>query len=62
MGRRGGTAAEVTEWCAFCGQQRLVAVRLPGHADIEAVVCLGRGEPQPVPVPVRETDQARGGA
>ena len=40
----------MSEPCAYCGAQHLVAVLLPGHDDIEAVVCLACGNPQPVPV------------
>jgi uncharacterized Zn finger protein len=29
--------------CGSCGERRLVAVLIPGHEDVEAVVCLSCG-------------------
>ena len=29
--------------CGACGERRLVAVLIPGHEDVEAVVCLACG-------------------
>ncbi|MGN6502650.1 MAG: hypothetical protein ACTHKX_07075 [Pseudolysinimonas sp.] len=36
--------------CAYCGGEQLVAVLLPGHVDVEAVLCLVCGRPQLVEV------------
>jgi transcription elongation factor Elf1 len=33
----------VSSPCGTCGQRRLVAVLIPGHEDVEAVVCLACG-------------------
>lgn len=38
--------------CVFCGVPQLVAVLLPGHTDVEAVVCLACGTVQPVPATI----------
>ena len=51
MGRRGGTGGVVSDPCVFCGGGQLVAALLPGHVDVEAVLCLVCGRPQPVEVP-----------
>ena len=48
VGGRGGAGRVVTEPCGWCGRRQLVAVLLPGHEDVEAVVCLTCGRPQPV--------------
>ncbi len=36
--------------CVYCGGMQLVAVLLPGHAEVEAVLCLVCGRPQPAEV------------
>lgn len=50
MGGRGGTGGVVSDPCAYCGGEQLVAVLLPGHVDVEAVLCLVCGRPQLVEV------------
>ena len=50
MGGRGGTGGVVSDPCVYCGGGQLVAVLLPGHVEVEAVLCLGCGLPQPVEV------------
>jgi hypothetical protein len=45
----------MTDPCGFCGGRQLVAVLLPGHHDIEALLCLTCGRPQPAPVPQPES-------
>jgi hypothetical protein len=40
----------VSDPCVYCGGAQLVAVLLPGHVEVEAVLCLGCGRPQPVQV------------
>jgi hypothetical protein len=37
----------VTEPCASCGGTQLAAVLIPGHDEVEAVVCLVCGAVQP---------------
>ena len=56
MGRRRGAGGALTEPCASCGSAQLVAVLLPGHVDIEAVVCLTCGAVQLTP---EEASQGR---
>jgi transcription elongation factor Elf1 len=51
VGGRCGTGRPVIEPCVYCGGRQLVAVLLPGHGDVEAVVCLVCGMPQPAEVP-----------
>ena len=36
----------MTAPCGSCGQRRLVAVLIPGHEDVEAVICLVCGAAQ----------------
>lgn len=43
MGRRGRADGPVSSACGSCGERRLVAVLIPGHEDVEAVVCLACG-------------------
>lgn len=46
MGRRGRAGGPVSAPCGSCGERRLVAVLIPGHEDVEAVVCLACGAVQ----------------
>lgn len=55
MGRRRRAGRRVTEPCASCGSAQMFAVLIPGHADVEAVVCLACGAVQPA------SENARGG-
>lgn len=46
MGRCGRADGPVSPACGSCGQRRLAAVLIPGHEDVEAVVCLSCGSVQ----------------
>jgi hypothetical protein len=46
LGRRGRADRVVRTPCEHCGATSLVAVRLPGHAEVEAIVCLHCGRAQ----------------
>jgi ribosomal protein L40E len=47
----------VSDPCVRCGAAALAAVLLPGHTEVEAVVCLRCGAVQPVGIDARPTGQ-----
>lgn len=48
----------MAEACDRCGATLLVAVFIPGHQHVEAVVCLRCGEVQPGAGATRRVNQA----
>ena len=61
MGRRGRAGGPVSTACGSCGARRLVAVLIPGHEDVEAVVCLACGAVQQDAVIARATTKPEDG-